>query len=163
MGTEAQFDVHQDAADQLAYELNSLAALIRAHTRHRERKLNSLKIRSNATFYCSFRVDRAMSNQMKMWNASYSLSLQAARVAWEAQSVVMLRCMQIAAESAQGRQTETRRMVTEKIAALAEAQVALRPLRWRAAAASRSRRRLWGCTKTRSYATSENVTRAIRG
>ena len=34
--TEAQFDVHQDAADQLAYELNSLAALIRAHTRHRE-------------------------------------------------------------------------------------------------------------------------------
>ena len=34
--TEAQFYVHQDAADQLANELNSLAALIRAHTRHRQ-------------------------------------------------------------------------------------------------------------------------------
>jgi hypothetical protein len=32
--------------------------------------------------------------------------------------------MQIAAESMRGRQTEARRMVTEKIAALAEAQVA---------------------------------------
>jgi hypothetical protein len=64
-----------------------------------------------------------MSSPMKMWNAWYSLSLRAARVAWEAQSVVMLRCLQIAAESAQGRQTEARRMVTEKIAALAEAQV----------------------------------------
>ena len=65
-----------------------------------------------------------MSYPMKMWNAWYSLSLQAARLAWEAQSVVTLRCMQIAAESAQGRQSEARRMVTEKIAALAEAQVA---------------------------------------
>jgi hypothetical protein len=65
-----------------------------------------------------------MSNPMKMWNAWYSLSLQATRVAWEAQSVVMLRCMQIAAESARGRQTEASRMVTEKVAALAEALVA---------------------------------------
>ena len=64
-----------------------------------------------------------MSNPMQMWNAWYSLSLQTARLAWEAQSVVALRCMQIAVESAQGRQTEARRMVTEKMAALAEAQV----------------------------------------
>jgi hypothetical protein len=60
---------------------------------------------------------------MQMWNAWYSLSLQTVRLAWEAQSVVALRCVQIAVESAQGRRTEARRMVTEKIAALAEAQV----------------------------------------
>ena len=65
-----------------------------------------------------------MSNPMQMWNAWYSLSLKTARLAWEAQSVVALRCMQIAVESAQGRQTEARRMVTEKVAALTEAQVA---------------------------------------
>ena len=65
-----------------------------------------------------------MSNPMQMWNAWYSLSLQAARLTWEAQSVVALRCMRIAAESAQGRQSEARRMVTEKVAALTEAQVA---------------------------------------
>jgi hypothetical protein len=65
-----------------------------------------------------------MSNPMQMWNAWCSLSLQTARLAWEAQSVIALRCVQIAAESGQGRQTEARRMVTEKIAALAEAQAA---------------------------------------
>ena len=32
----AQFDVRQDEADTFADELISLAALIRAHTRHRE-------------------------------------------------------------------------------------------------------------------------------
>jgi hypothetical protein len=46
-----------------------------------------------------------------MWNAWYSLSLQAARLAWEAQSVVALRCMRIAAESTQGRRSEAHRMV----------------------------------------------------
>ena len=65
-----------------------------------------------------------MLNPMQMWNAWYPLSLQAARLAWEAQSVMALRCMQIAAESTRGRQTEAHRMMTEKIAALAEAQVA---------------------------------------
>jgi len=61
---------------------------------------------------------------MQMWNAWYSLSLQAARLAWEAPGVVALRCMKIAAESARGRRSEAHRMVTEKIAALAEAQIA---------------------------------------
>ena len=47
------------------------------------------------------------------------------RLAWDAQGVVALRFMQIARENARGRQSETHRMVTEKIAALAEAQAAV--------------------------------------
>jgi hypothetical protein len=66
-----------------------------------------------------------MSNLMRLWNAWYSLSTQMARLAWDAQGVVALRFMQIARENARGRQSETHRMVTEKIAALAEAQAAV--------------------------------------
>jgi hypothetical protein len=65
-----------------------------------------------------------MSNLMRLWNAWYSLSMQMARLAWDAQGVVALRFMQIARENARGRQSETHCMVTEKIAALTEAQVA---------------------------------------
>ena len=64
------------------------------------------------------------SDLMGTWNAWYSLSMQAARLAWDAQAVVALRCMQIPRESARGRQSETHRMLTEKMAALTEAQVA---------------------------------------
>jgi hypothetical protein len=62
------------------------------------------------------------SDLMRTWNAWYSLSMQAARLAWDAQAVVALRCMQIARENARGRQSETHRMLTEK--ALTEAQAA---------------------------------------
>jgi hypothetical protein len=61
---------------------------------------------------------------MRTWKAWYSLSIQAARPAWDAQAVVALRCMQIARENARGRQSETHRVLTEKIAALTEAQAA---------------------------------------
>ena len=47
------------------------------------------------------------SDLMKTWNAWYSLSMQAARLAWDAQAVVALRFMQIARENARGRQSET--------------------------------------------------------
>jgi hypothetical protein len=60
----------------------------------------------------------------RIWNAWFSLSLQVMRLAWEAQTVVALRTMQIAKESVRGRRSETRRMVTEKIAAFTEAQAA---------------------------------------
>jgi transposase len=60
----------------------------------------------------------------RIWNPWFSLSLQGARLAWEAQSVVALRLMRIASESAQGRRSEAHRMVTEKMAALTEAQTA---------------------------------------
>jgi len=61
-------------------------------------------------------------NPVRMWNAWCSLCLQALALAWEAQGVVALRCMRIASEGAAGRRSEAHRMVTEKIAALAEAQ-----------------------------------------
>ena len=64
-----------------------------------------------------------MSSPMQAWNAWCALSLQTARLGWEAQNVIALRLMRMAAQSP-GNQTETRRMVTEKVAALAEAQAA---------------------------------------
>jgi hypothetical protein len=64
-----------------------------------------------------------MSNPMQMWNAWCALSLQTARLGWEAQGVMALRMIRL---TAQGRpnQPEAYRMVTEKVAALAEAQAA---------------------------------------
>ena len=63
------------------------------------------------------------SNLTQAWNTWCALSLQATRLGWEAQSVIALRMMRLATQSA-GSQTEARRMVTEKVAALAEAQTA---------------------------------------
>ena len=64
-----------------------------------------------------------MPNPMQTWNAWCALSLQTARLGWEAQNVIALRMLRIAAQRP-GSQTEARRMVTEKVPALAEAQSA---------------------------------------
>jgi hypothetical protein len=92
-----------------------------------------------------------MSNPMQMWNAWYSLSLQTARLAWEAQSVVALRCIQIAVEGAQGRQTEARRMVTEKVVALTEAQVAVATAAIKGGSSQRITRKVLGVYKKRVH------------
>ena len=55
-----------------------------------------------------------------MLNPWVAFSFQAARLGWEAQSVMALRFMRLAGGSAG--QSDRRRMVTEKLAALAEAQ-----------------------------------------
>jgi hypothetical protein len=55
-------------------------------------------------------------------NASFALSLQAARMYWQAQAVIFLRCLRIAQGGAKA-EAETTRTITEKVAALAEAQV----------------------------------------
>jgi hypothetical protein len=60
---------------------------------------------------------------MQAWNAWCALSLQTARLGWEAQNVIALRLMRIAVQCPRS-QTEVRRMVAEKVAALAEAQSA---------------------------------------
>jgi hypothetical protein len=57
------------------------------------------------------------------WNAWIAFSAQAARMCWEAQAVMLLRTMRIAKGGARA-EAETQRMITEKVAALAEAQVA---------------------------------------
>jgi hypothetical protein len=64
-----------------------------------------------------------MSSPLQAWNAWCALSLQTARLGWEAQNVIALRLMRMAAQPAHN-QTEARRMVTEKVAALGEAQAA---------------------------------------
>jgi hypothetical protein len=64
-----------------------------------------------------------MSNPMQMWNSWFALSSQAALLGFEAQSVVALRMMRLAAGGARSR-SEAQRMVTEKMAALTEAQAA---------------------------------------
>ena len=65
-----------------------------------------------------------MSNPMQMWNDWCALSVQAARLGWEAQGVIALRVMRMATQPGHS-QTEARRMVTEKVAALGEAQAAV--------------------------------------
>ena len=64
-----------------------------------------------------------MSNPLGPWNAWFALSTQAARMCWDAQAVILLRCLRVAQGGAKAR-TETQRMITEKVAALTEAQVA---------------------------------------
>jgi hypothetical protein len=68
-------------------------------------------------------IGQQMSNPMQMWNAWFALSSQAARLGWEAQNVMALRFMRLAGGGA-GANAESRRMVTEKVAAFAEAQAA---------------------------------------
>ena len=55
-----------------------------------------------------------------MLNAWLSLSFQAARLGWDAQNVMALRFIRLAEGGASG-QSEAYLMVTEKVAALAEA------------------------------------------
>src|ERR1700727_2998621 len=64
-----------------------------------------------------------MPNPMQMWNSWFALSSQAALLNFEAQGVMALRMMRLAAGGARGR-SEAQRMVTEKIAARTEAQAA---------------------------------------
>lgn len=62
-----------------------------------------------------------MTNPLRMWNDWYALNLDAARLAWETQSVIALRLMRLAQGGARAR-SEARRMVAEKVAATVEAQ-----------------------------------------
>jgi hypothetical protein len=66
----------------------------------------------------------AMPNPMQMWNAWFALSSRAAVLGWEVQGVAALRLMRMASGGAWA-DAECRRMVTEKVAALAEAQAAV--------------------------------------
>jgi hypothetical protein len=64
-----------------------------------------------------------MSNPFKPWNAWFVLSAQAARMCWDAQTVMLLRALRMAQGGAKA-EAEVQRMITEKVAALTEAQVA---------------------------------------
>jgi hypothetical protein len=90
-----------------------------------------------------------MSNPMQMWNAWYSLSLQTARLArrawWPSDAC------KLPFENAQGRQTEARRMVTEKVAALTEAQVAVATAAIKGGSSQRITRKVLGVYKKRVH------------
>jgi len=64
-----------------------------------------------------------MLDPMRSWNAWFSLSSQAALLGWEAQNVMALRLMRLAAGGALA-QSESARMISEKMFALGEAQAA---------------------------------------
>jgi hypothetical protein len=64
-----------------------------------------------------------MNKAFRMWNSWLTVSSQTALLALEAQSVIALRLMRVAAGGASAR-SEMQRMVTEKVQALGEAQTA---------------------------------------
>ena len=64
-----------------------------------------------------------MLNPMQAWNAWARLAMQAAVTGFEAQSVMALRFMRLAAGGARAK-SEASRMITEKVTALGEAQSA---------------------------------------
>jgi hypothetical protein len=68
-------------------------------------------------------VEIAMSYPLGPWNAWVALSAQVVRMCWEAQAVMFLRGLRMAQGGAKA-EAEAQRMITEKVAALAEAQVA---------------------------------------
>jgi len=90
-----------------------------------------------------------MFDPTRIWNSWFSLSLQAARLTWEAQNVVALRLMRIAGESALGRRSETHRMVNEKIAAFTEAQAAAATAAVRGGGGHRVAKKVLGVYKKR--------------
>ncbi len=100
-----------------------------------------------------------MSSPMQAWNAWCALSLQTARLGWEAQNVIALRLMRMAAQSP-GNQTEARRMVTEKVAALAEAQAAAAAAVIKGGKSHRVAKKVLGVYKKRVRANRRRLTRA---
>jgi hypothetical protein len=68
-------------------------------------------------------VEIAMSYPLGPWNAWAALSAQVVRMCWEAQAVMFLRGLRMARGGAKA-EAEAQRMITEKVAAFAEAQVA---------------------------------------
>jgi len=64
-----------------------------------------------------------MSSAFRMWSNWFAVSSQTAMLALEAQSVIALRLMRVAAGGASA-QSEMTRMVTENVHALGEAQTA---------------------------------------
>jgi hypothetical protein len=89
-----------------------------------------------------------------MLNPLFALSFQAARFGWEMQSVIALRLMRLAGGGASAH-SEARRIGTEKMAALAEAQTSATTVAIKGAMALKSRRKLCTVIKSECAGTSE--------
>jgi hypothetical protein len=99
-----------------------------------------------------------MSNPIQAWNAWCALSLQTVRLGWEAQNVIALRLMRMAAQRP-GSQAEARRMVTEKVAALTEAQVAAATAVIKGGKSQRIAKKVLGVYKNRVRANKRRLTK----
>jgi hypothetical protein len=95
---------------------------------------------------------------MQMWNDWFALSMQTAKLSWEAQAVMALRVMRMTARPAHG-QTEARRMATEKVAALGEAQGAASAAVIRGGKSHRVAKKVLGVYKKRVRANRRRLTR----
>jgi hypothetical protein len=104
-------------------------------------------------------LEKQMSSPLQAWNAWCTLSLQAAKLGWDAQGVIALRMMRLATPSAGGR-TEARRMVTEKVAALAEAQTAAAAAVIKGGKSHRVAKKVLGVYKKRVRANKRRLTGA---
>jgi len=91
-------------------------------------------------------------------NSWLALGSQAARVGWEAQAVIALRMMRIAAGGARGR-AEVQRMVAEKLAAAVEAQAAAVAASIEGRGARRSGRKALGVYRKRVRANRRRLSR----
>ena len=103
--------------------------------------------------------EKQMSNPMQMWNDWCALSVQAARLGWEAQGVMALRVMRMATQPAHS-QTEARRMVTEKVEALGEAQAVVAACVIKGGKSHRVAKKVLGVYKKRVRANRRRLTRA---
>jgi hypothetical protein len=99
-----------------------------------------------------------MSNPIQAWNAWCALSLQTVRLGWEAQNVIALRLMRMAAQGPRS-QSEARRMVTEKVAALTEAQAAAVATAINGGKSHRIAKKVLGVYKKRVRANRRRLTR----
>ena len=99
-----------------------------------------------------------MSNPMQIWNDWCALSVQAARLGWEAQGVMALRVMRMATQPAHS-QTEARRMVTEKVVAFGEAQAAATAAAIKGGKSDRVAKKVLGVYKKRVHANKRRLTR----
>jgi hypothetical protein len=102
--------------------------------------------------------EKQMSNPMQMWNDWFALSMQTAKLGWEPQGVMALRVMRMATQPAPS-QTEARRMVNEKVAALGEAQAATVAAVIRGGKSHRVAKKVLGVYKKRVRANRRRLTR----
>jgi hypothetical protein len=96
---------------------------------------------------------------MKAWNEWWALSLRAAQLGLETQGVIALRLMRLMSQGSRSR-IEARRMVTEKVAALAEAQAAAAAAVVKGGKGHRVAKKVLGVYKKRVRANKRRLTRS---
>ena len=99
-----------------------------------------------------------MPSPMTAWSEWWALSLRTAQLGWEAQMVIGLRLMRLMGQGASS-QTEARCMVTEKVAALAEAQAAAATAVIKGGKRQRVAKKVLGVYKKRVRANRRRLTR----